>query len=164
MSTLNECLLLSEWPSFFCKKSSLVVAGTVWWKRSLMGTSVKVVDGTLLSFGDCCFLSNDKLRQKSGLLPVLEMHRADATWSRICSAIALFFITSKGTMKAFYITLLLPLTCGSYPAVCCCQLLNNSQHGFCNTFHAASPDTNLQLKPSVVLGLFSKADLILGWI
>lgn len=111
-----------------------------------------------------CFLYDDKLKQKSCLLPLWEMHKADATWSRICSAIAFFFITRKITVMAFYITLLLPLTCGFYPAVCCCQLLNNSGHGFCNTFHVVSTNTSLQLKPSVVLGLFSKADLILGWI
>lgn len=67
----------------------------------------------------------------------------------MCSALTV--ITKKGTVMSFDTTLLLPLSCGFYPVVSCCQLLNNSELGFCNTLHAASTDTNSQPKTFLVL-------------
>lgn len=75
-----------------------------------------------------------------------KVYSGDATSSRMYSTIALFFITRQGALMVLpYNLAISSLTCGFYPAVSCHHLFNNSEHRFCNTFHAAPTDTNTKL-------------------
>lgn len=75
-----------------------------------------------------------------------KVYGGDATSSRMYSTVALFFITRQGALMVFpYNLAVSSLTCGFHPAVGCRHPFNNSEHRFCNTFHAAPTDTNTKL-------------------